>query len=411
MPAKKLTKKESTVFGLDTPDYASQIRESMTTLASKRKSASGAMTASEIRREYLRMDPLYLQYILGAIGVEHGKFIEIIGGDAVGKSSLVMTILGMGMAQGCPAFYIETENKPLTEDRMLRCLHTNPEIAAKLMDNLFIQFCDDISESISIFEDFVGTVRSNGLPMHIPIIVALDSFSKLMSPDEAVGRSIYGSLDKKGELTTKKKIESVGANKVNFGHAKLAQQWCRLLPSWQRKNNVIVLVVSHQNDDTKGAEGGMGGAMMMGATNELYNRTKIGGKAFNQNAVLQLMLKRGRFSKHRDQKVGHIIDGLVYKYSHGVDKRTFSYESVTEPYLDREGYQQPPIYFGHEQAKFMAEKKLLGVKCERQRYTCPSLDLMNVESHELFEAMCDPANSEIIEELGRELKLKGYEIK
>ena len=72
-----------------------------------------------------------------------------------------------------------------------------------------MQTCDDIPSMVAALEDFVDVCRNQiGVPKST-LICAVDSFSKLMSPIEAMGRSFY-----EGESTSKK--NEFGAAKVNL---------------------------------------------------------------------------------------------------------------------------------------------------------------------------------------------------
>jgi len=397
MPRKKKTE-ESTAFDLlNTSDFSSQVKDTMMTMASKRKAVTNVSSMHDVAKELLVWDNIYVQSAIGMKGFPYGTLIELIGQDGVGKTSFLFTVAGEAMRAGSPFFYVETENKPMDEARVKRCLSTDPNMADKMFDKITVQTCDDIPSMISGIEDYVDVCRDKvGVPPHIPIVCAVDSFSKLMAPNEAVGRSFYSDSGKKNE---------VGEAKVNFGHSKYAHQWCRMLPSWLKQKNVILFIVSHQNQSVSTGFGG--GSFMSAEVAASYNRTKIGGNAFNQNAALQLIITRKGLAKLGTEKVGTLIKATVAKNSYGPEGNIFEFEIVSKPYLDTDTYSQPSMYFGNTLASWVSQNGYFGTVETRKRYTCEEIGAVS----EKADAFCTLFNdSDLPDKLGTQLKIIGYSV-
>jgi len=397
MPRKKKT--ESEAFDLlNSSDFSSQVKDTMMTMASKRKAVTNVSSLQDVAKELLVWDNIYVQSAIGMKGFPYGTLIELIGQDGVGKTSFLFTVAGEAMRAGSPFFYVETENKPMDEARVKRCLSTNPAIAEKMYEKITVQTCDDIPSMISGIEDYVDVCRDKiGVPPHIPIVCAVDSFSKLMSPVEAEGRSFYSDSGKKN---------GVGDAKVNFGHSKYAHQWCRMLPSWLKQKNVILFIISHQNQSVSTGFGG--GSFMSAEVAASYNRTKIGGNAFNQNAALQLIVTRKGIAKVGTEKVGTIIKATVAKNSYGPEGNFFEFEIVSKPYLDTDTSTQPSLYFDNTLAKWLADNRFFGTMETRKRYSCEEIGALS----EKADTFCQLFNeSDLPEKLGSQLKIIGYKVR
>lgn len=398
----------------------------MLNIASKRKAVSTVTRLSDVSIEFLDFMSIYFSCIVGARGPAHGSVLEIIGKDSVGKSSLLFTLAGIGMNQGSPFFYAETENKLVHPDRILRCLDTCPELARKKRDRLTIAYPDDLPSAKAEIEAFVQAARDRGVPIEIPVIVALDSFSKLMSPTQAVGRSAYGKSAEAAEKEAAKKTEEeknapakkaakratakkveFADSKVDFGHAKLAHEWCRELPAWLRKNNVIFMVVSHQNDKVQTSQGAGGGSFIDPEMVAGYNRTKRGGNATNQTSALQLVLTPKQMLKKGTTKVGDTTKVTVVKNSYGPKYGVAEFDVISRPWRDTETYRQPAISWTRPTAEWLAYNKYFGVTENRKKFSCDALGLKAVEPDELYDEF---KKSELVEQLAEMYNVHGFEV-
>ena len=95
-------------------DYASQVKEAMMTMATKRKAQVTVDSYENISKNYVELrNNVYFQHCIGMKGLPHGTLIEIIGQDGIGKTSLVLTMAGHAMMQNSPFLLIESEAKPM----------------------------------------------------------------------------------------------------------------------------------------------------------------------------------------------------------------------------------------------------------------------------------------------------------
>ena len=373
-------------------------------MSERRKNRPTAFkTLTEIRRSMIPIRSFRMQYALGCYGLPEATLIEIIGGDHIGKSTLVHWLLGGAMLEGVPASLQETENKPLTADWAMRAMHHDPATARKMMSRLKIfPQVFELDQMEKNMEDWAKVMREEvGVPLSTPIVMAVDSWSKLMNQSEAAGFYDYGdNMD--AEQKKKRKDTNEGSN---FVHAKWAQAWCRKLPSFLARYNMTLILVSHQNDAVD-MSGGKTSFMTPEAGN-LYNKKKIGGRAFNQNAAVQLIMSRTGLAKDSSgDKVGAVIKMRVDKNSYGPNNRTMEWILRNDKFVDTEDHIEQSLVFHEDLGKWMTDEKLLGVTASRKRFTCDDLGLINATSEELEAALY--ARPDVMNSLGRDLKIRGY---
>ena len=138
-----------------------------------------------------------------------------------------------------------------------------------------------------------------------------------------------------------------------------------------------------------------------------YNRTKIGGNAFNQNAALQLILTRKGVAKHGTEKVGSIIKATVAKNSYGPEGGFFEFEVIGRPYLDTETEKQPALYMANTTCSWLATNSYCGVVESRKRYSCEELNAVGDKAEDFYEKF---KNSHLKDELGSQLSVVGYSV-
>ena len=401
MPRTKKTKTKVKTFDLlGDDDYASQVRETMLTLAAKKKKISSVDLYENASKDHVELkNNLLFQEAIGMKGVPHGTLVELIGQDGIGKTSLVWTIAGYAMLQNSPFFLVESEAKPMDKNRVMRCLSDSRSTAKKMLDRVLISKCVSILDAVSEIENWVEVQRNEiGVPIEVPLFCAIDTFSKLMAPKEAEGRNFY-----EGAKPSKSKtLEELGVG-TNFEHAKYCQKWCRTLPSWLSKNNVILVIVSHQNQKV---DMGFGGGSF---SSDAYNRTKIGGNAFNQNAALQLILTREGYLIQNGEKIGTKVKATVAKNSYGPEGGVIKYELVSRPWLDdSEDYQQPALFFDNTTADWFATNGILNTKVERKRYTCEQLGAVSKTAHDFCKILySDP---DVVNQFGSSREILGYPV-
>src|SRR5438046_814864 len=130
------------VFNLfeDGPALVVATKEAMAAACARLKRDPGPMfnTLDQQKRVMVPITSFPLAWLLDSRGLISGTVFDIIGGDGVGKTSLIFTLIGCGMAYGCPALYVESENKQMLDIRTRQCLSSDKALAQKMFDSLTI---------------------------------------------------------------------------------------------------------------------------------------------------------------------------------------------------------------------------------------------------------------------------------
>ncbi len=395
---------------LDQPAaFMDTVHACMSTAIGRRKNRpTNFKTLAEIRRTMLPLRALAIQRLIGSYGIPQGVHVDLLGPEHIGKTSFVMWLLGGAMEMGCPTYLQETENKPMKQDRALRFLHTNPAIALKMSERLETAKVFSLQQSIEQLIVWVDTMRgretasgkrSASVPMSVPLVAAIDTWTKLMSPKEAVGRQDYAdNLDAKRT----KEYREIGEGS-NMGHSKWAAEFGRTLPNFLDQNNLILITVRHQF-----AKVDMTGPSYMSAEQgDMYNTTSTGGRAFGQNASIQLILgRKGSAKNGSGDIIGDHVRCRVHKQSYGPKGRMGEWILKNEGFHDSPTFIEPGLQFEEPWAKLMADEKLMGVRADGKHYTCEALNVIAGSARELCAAL--EANEELKFELGKSLKIDGY---
>lgn len=405
MPKKTTVAPKSSWDLLGDDNWKSKVKESM--LSSKNNRSRILSEVDDVRSKMLKIPEFGLQATFNTFGFIHGRMIDILATDGIGKTTLLFTFAGWCMAQGSPTYYQETENKPMAPDRIKRCLSTNRALAEKLYDRLVIDPVFDIQTSILNMENFVLRARDPDspafVPKHIPLILMQDTFSKLMDPNEAEGVLAYATEG--GKVSDAKEV----GGGSNFVASKLMHAWSRRLPAFLEINNCILIFARHQNDKVDMSAGRFGGGSV--GDNDSRNRTSRGGKAFNQNSALQLILSRIQAISAKvngvDEKVGVKGQINVVKNSYGPGDRKFYFQINTIPRTDTEDYQEPAVTFAPYTAEWLFNKKLLAMSMKNKNcYTCKELDVYDATAEEFHVAL--HKRTDVMERIGKRLEIYGY---
>jgi RecA/RadA recombinase len=365
------------------------------------------------------------RYMLNTMGFRGGRILDIIGVDGIGKTSLVFTIMGWAMRVNAPCCYVETEGKPMDKPRILRCLHPNRQISETMFSTITFRGAWDLKTAVNELETFVELVRNpkSGeafVPIEVPVVVALDTFSKLMSPDEISGYNAYGNVpeepeekkdDKKDKF--KKKVKKEVRQALGGGqpmqHAKLAHFWTRRLPYLLNDLNVFLIVVRHQNEKVDMAGGGMGGGSMIPKdVSDLYNRTAIGGKSFNQSASYQVIVSKDKsdYAQIRGErkKVSQLARVSVVKNNYGPSDRKLRYGIMQEPRFDTETNQEQALNFAVGLPEVLSSTGMVGIRIKSANdVAVKELKLDSATPREVSAALHE--NTELMDSLCKRLGL------
>lgn len=364
---------------------------------------------------------LAFQYFLGSRNLPRGRVIEIIGSDGAGKTTLAHTILGWGMAANYPGCLIETENKPMDDERIKQCYSTDRATAQLMFDAVsrFQEF--EITEVARTMLDWAKLIRDPDGGAYVPIeytgIVVIDTFSKLMSPVEALSVAAYGADrkaaadeddKKKGKKPSKPKIKDLDEGS-NFLHAKLAHKWTRQWPAILNLYNLVIVVVNHQNDDTKSSMMGGGGIVLTPEQKEQTNRTTIGGNAWRQIDSFQMVIGKGLTDKGEVKGVttnlAQALKLTMTKNSYA-PKRKLVYKINFTTRQHTETHTTPVLDFDVELPELL---KLAGYQVtihSKSEASCKELGLSNATPQEFARHL--QMNDTVLEEVGQRLQIRGY---
>ena len=410
MAAKKSKEKKVLSFDLLGDDtFATRAKEA---LMKAKKSGTTVDSLTNVRRELLHVPPIYFQSTINSYGFQTKTLLDIIGAEGIGKTTLMFVIAGWSMLSGSPFFYVETEGKVIDEDRACRALNTDKVLAKKMFDRIAFDQCFELGQAIDSIYAWVKLVRDPKgdcyVPHHVPVVVGLDTFSKLMASSEAIGRQLYTDHTLKGKDADAKAL-GTGSN---FGHAKIAQAWSRQLPNWLTMNNVLLILNRHQNDKVEMASK-PGGSMLSPDQIAGFNTTSIGGRAFSQNAALQLILSRFKFATKKvgDEtiKIGVDCKITVSKNSYGANGPVCFYRINQLMDQDTDTTLQPALSFAPYTPEWLKNKGIFEISSKNKNcWSCRELGVFDVTTDEFVAKL--QASEEALNTIGTRLRLKGYEI-
>ena len=401
--------KKATFDLLGDSGFATRAKEA---LMKAKKTGTTVDSLVNVRRDLLRVPPIYLQGAINSFGFHTKTLLDIIGAEGIGKTTLMFVIAGWGMSVGSPFFYVETEGKVIDADRAKRALHSDKATAEKMFDAIAFDQCFELHQAINSINAWVKLVRDPEggcfVPYHIPVIVGLDTFSKLMAKGEAVGRQLYTNHKLNGEES---KMKELGGGS-NFGHAKIAQAWSRQLPNWLTMNNVLLILNRHQNDKVEMAAK-PGGSTLSPDQAAGFNTTSIGGRAFSQNAALQLILSRFKFATKKvgeeTVKIGVDCKITVSKNSYGPNAMTCFYRINQTMDGDTDTTYQPALSFAPYTPEWLKARGILEITSKNKNcWSCRELNVFDVTCEEFYDAL--QANEQVLTMVGQRLRLKGYEV-
>ncbi len=391
-------------------DYGNKYKAALENVTSRKKGQSISFKSmAEVQEGFaFPLKHFLLQQAIGQYGIPPQKIIDIIGAEGIGKTTLVMQMLGWAMDVGCPALYIECESKQIPPARVMRALHPNVMRAYKMLQRLRVESVNSLDHMWQIMKDFVYVARGTRgdkdtprIPMHVPIVIAVDPWSKLLNPEEAAGFYNYG--DNMSDAK-KKKFKEINEGS-NLGHSKWAHKWCRLLPAFLKQYNVSLIIVHHQNDKVDMAGGAA--SYMSADMSALYNKTRIGGRALHQNTALTIILSRKGLSKNTSGEViGNLISARIAKNSLGPDNSKFFYELRTGHFNDSGFSLDPAVNMNLGFATMCAEQKWLSTSVKGSKFSSSVLGVNEVTADEFYAAFENNADVKI--NLGKQLGINGY---
>jgi AAA domain len=368
-------------------------------------------TAASIRREWLALPHFLPQWLVDSYGYPKSGLVMIVGDTQSGKSTRVLCDMAHIMKNyHAPALYLSCEgvDKTMLPERMLRCMDSNPERAYKLLQTLYVEYASSVVELQHRMRTWAEVQREGNadidpVPMNIPLLIAIDPFSRLMSAVEAEGHIIW---DKVGAETP----HDLGTGS-NMNHAKFAAEMTRWLKTFCDRYQVLVFIVHHRTSDVDFNQAKSRAMQNMSDHNKRLKSFKyLGGSAFEGLASMTIVMTSTDLVKDRqtDTISGRRVYARCYKQSHGASERYVSWElRMNHDQTDRDDFLEPPIQYSHGLVTMLKNEGYLGVTIN---------DAGLVSSKELNLRCLTPAQfdawlhskPDIIKDLGNRMKIIGY---
>jgi len=385
---------------------AQNVRKSIEILTKRSSVRSVRLyTPAQLRRMLFEFDEIYMQHMLGSVGVRVPSAFEVIAPEHVGKTTFVFDWIGRLAEMGCYSVYIECEGKQMNMQHVKRILDRDPKKGALKLNTIefaaarqLVQ-CDDVLKKA--VKDLRKRCDSDPETKGNPIFAFVDPWSGLMSSVEAVGNTSWGLSEK----SDKKPAKDAGTAS-NFGHSKHAAIMKRWLPSFMEEYNVSVVLINHQNEKIDMQKG----PATFAKPSESKNDTRTGGKAMKQLCPYRLtILKTGDIREKSGAKkvYGFNTRVMLIKNSYGPRDRTCEFSVFFDNYDDRPGYLAPAITYDLTTPAWMVKMKLLGMTSTDGLYTCDALGCVAVPPEEIMTAF--RARPDLVSFVGSQLGIEGYE--
>lgn len=385
-----------------------EVTSIVSSVSNRKKNGNFSLTTvGSSQKAMLPLGEFTFQYMFGNIGLPTKALVEIIGGESTGKSTLCMNFISEAVKLGVPCYYQECEAKPLSGAHVARIASPDPELGKQVSEAIFMDSARSLEESFNKMKEWVEVMRGEEtagrkagvvVPIHVPLLVCIDPWGKLMSDAEAAGVYNYGSANagKEKDLLTLS----------NLGHAKASHRWARQLPQLMDRYNFTLLLVQHQNAkiDMSGTPSYIPADAMA-----LRNTTKVGGKGFDQLDSLQLILvNKGQVKNSSNEPIGKTIRARIQKNSYGPENRIAEWDLINDGYQDSETFKDRPIRFDRWTSEWLLEKGFFGTKCNMRRYTSDILGVSGAPSSEFYEALTSEENYPHFIELCKSCNIAGY---
>lgn len=369
-----------------------------------RGQAEGFKLATNIDRPYLPFpkDWIAMQWLIGRPGIPLNTVIAVAGEEGLGKSSLVVSMFGEFIKRRMKCLYISTEPKGQDTTWMARLMSDNIEEGHKLLNKLVINDgVYTLKQMETAMKEYVDVVRNElQVPKAVPIVVAVDSYTKLMNPEEA---DALMAVDKRSgkDLSLKSNLDDV--SKKPGVTAKWLALWSRSLKHFLENNNVTMVLVAGSTQDQKA------NSMLPEAYIAKHNKSKPGGVAINQIAsIIMKMSQVGIAKDSSNNQIGYKMSLFTQKNTYGKKEKDLTYIYKDEEVTSETAF--GPTIFDMEESlcNLVAENNILGTTLKAKRYTCEELGIVRAEAHTFFNAITSDEN--IKNKVCAKLKIAGYEL-
>lgn len=384
-------------------------KEAEQELMAKAGLADGLKSAADIARSYLPLPHMALEWLTGRKGIPIKTINEFIGQENTGKSSLLFSMMGTFISHNIPCYYINTEPKMLETEWIARLVSPDPETAKSIADAITVSESTYTLDMMDLKMRNWAHIMRYGLgdecvPFDIPLVVVVDSLSKLLNPEEAI--ILDSGLSRKKDSTARAEAMKGVADISNKPAvtAKWHHEWVRLIAPFCEQYNVTLFLTSGQNTKMNANTP----AYAVEASNAV-NKTKVGGEAVNQSAGLQVVLtKRGMAKNSKQETIGRLVRMKVEKSSYGPIYRDIIYTIQSDKFTDDSpNYISQAIDMDSCLADALVENGVFGFKVDRKMYSSDELGIYQLKAHDL----CDKIHSDpaLRYKIGSALKISGYE--
>lgn len=416
---KKAPAKAKKPFNLLTDGDAvvGSFQETLTTINARAKNRKVNMTSmGSFDQPKLPIPHMLLEYLFGSRWIRSQTIIELIGSPGMGKTTLSMIFMGYWMqASDVLSVYIETENKPLTNDRIKRALSTDKKLASRCLE--LLRFSQAFSH-LSLFKQldtFMRAIRGkekNGnkvlIPTDIPVVGLVDTVSKVASNEEAVGVD-EGMVELMNDKLVRLKKDIGNSNPMS--HGKAWAQWAVQAAPKMRYNNITFFFISHQNDHIDMSSNK---ATVNKEWAEMRNKTRRGARALNQSAAYQIIGIKSKeiVNKSTKETIGHLVRMRMDKNTYGPENRQIRIilKSDNAEKNDTASTYDSPFMFDEGFCDMLEERGILGVKLDDKNnflYSSKSLGLTMVPASEIYNAIISDASMRA--NVGAALRIEGYQ--
>lgn len=372
-------------------------------LLAKVDMADGFKSAGDIARDYLPIPWPAFQYLLGRVGIPRNTIVEFIGGENLGKSSLLLALLYNFINYNIPCVCLNGDAKEVEANWSERLAGEDASRGKKIISRLETANIYTLNEMDKFIRNWVRIKRyelDRPIPKEVPLVVAVDSYTRLLDPEmEKVAMSV--DARKKTVDVTKGGVEDISQKPGVF--AKWMHNWLDLIKPLLEKENVTLFLTCGQNQNMNAGPV----AMFSPEAAARNNKTRKGGTAVNGAAAYQITItKKGILKDSANNRIGNIICANVAKNSYG-PHRMMDYGLRNAGFSDYDNFKQQALEMDKTFAELLLENKLFGVTCTRGLYSSDELDLHQVKANILTNHI--KSNDDLMLKTASALHISGYE--
>lgn len=355
------------------------------------------------------------QFICGSWGRPRNGVTMVVGDEGTGKSTLALCDAAHIMLNShARVLILECEGKPMTSDRMLQCMHTDPVKAHAMLVNVTMDDGESLDQLIPKTERWLemqrkgvkgpkGTWLVKPLPKEIPLHVIWDPISRLLTKAQAQGIVEWdtNAAGKKAE---------VGAG-TNLGHSQYLAACSRVLPPMLKRHNAsLTMVFSPSVKLSMNQHAAKMLQQMSEWKRTLTEMTWIGGKAPRGLVSQTLLMTVSSYITGPDKKtiVGKEIRVQGRKASHGQDGRFGKWVLDTVPIKAKAKFLPPPIQYGPGLEEMFAYAPQFGYSVDAKTGLAklPKFNLAGLRPQQIHAAI--HSNPAWVKEIGEALGITGY---